>query len=61
MLARWTKPVALGYEHKSRSEAGAVPTFVARIAQKDPFGMIGLATLLTGVLVVGFFDVALSW
>jgi hypothetical protein len=60
MLTRWTKPVAFGYKHKSRFEARAVPTLITRVAQKNPFRMISLATFLTGIFILGFLDFILG-
>jgi len=60
VLARWTEPITLGYKHQSWSETGTMPPLVARIAQKNPLGMISFTALLTSVLILGFLDIALS-
>jgi len=60
MLAWRAEPVAFGYKHKSWPETGAMPTFIARIAQKNPFGMISLATFLTGIFILSFLNITLG-
>ena len=61
MFARWTKPIAFGYDHQRGSYARSVPSVVAAIAQKNPLGVIGLAAFLAIRVLVFFIVVLRCW